>query len=74
MQQKHTRPLEKKKEEIFLCGLNDFIFLQVKTTTTAFQHVASVKDTIWSTKSNPKIEQVGAFHGLTVVIFSLNQM
>lgn len=57
------------KKRTFFWGLNYFIFLQVQTTTTtAFQQVASVKDTIWSTKSNPKIEHVGAFHGLTVSV------
>lgn len=44
------------------------IHFEVKTTTTAFLQVASVKDTIQSSKSIPKIEQVGAFYGLTVVI------
>lgn len=44
------------------------IHSEVKTTTTAFLHVASGKDTIQSSKSNSEIEQVGAFHALTVVI------
>lgn len=57
-----------REKRTFFWGLNYFIFLQVQTTTTAFQQVASVKDTIWSTKSNPKIEHVGAFHGLTVSV------
>lgn len=46
----------------------EWIHFEVKTTKTAFLQVASAKDTFWSSKSNPKIEQVGAFHGLTVVI------
>ena len=43
-------------------------FLRVETTTTVFQPVASVKDTICSKKLNPKIEHVGAFHGQTVSV------
>lgn len=68
IKKKNIKRLYRGKKRTFFWGLNYFIFLQVQTTTTAFQQVASVKDTIWSTNSNPKIEHVGAFHGLTVSV------